>query len=262
MALHGEQGIGDELFFLRFAPELARRGANLAFRGDARLCTLLERTGHFGGGCAQASVSAPGFEAIRVGDLPGLLGADTPSEFPLALALSPDPSRIEQQRARLAAVGPAPWIALTWQAGVAAGPGEPKSRRKEVDPAALGAALRGVRGTWVSIQRSPQAGSREALQEALGAPVHDFSAANDDLEAMLALLALVRSYVGPSNTNTHLRAALGLSQGVLVPDPPEWRWLTRGDRSPWFPAMPVFRPDGNGRWESAFAALATMLREA
>ena len=29
----------------------------------------------------------------------------------------------------------------------------------------------------------------------------------------------------PSNANTHLRAGLGRPQRVLVPDPPEWRWM-------------------------------------
>ena len=46
-ALVAEQGLGDILFFLRFAPELVERGARLAFRGDARLHSMLARTGLF-----------------------------------------------------------------------------------------------------------------------------------------------------------------------------------------------------------------------
>jgi hypothetical protein len=48
-------------------------------------------------------------------------------------------------------------------------------------------------------------------------------------------------YVGVSNTNMHLRAGLGLSARILVPYPPEWRWMAEGDLSPWFPGFSVFR---------------------
>jgi len=99
----------------------------------------------------------------------------------------------------------------------------------------------GLHDKWIGVQRRPEPGSREALEAALGATVHDFSAANDDLEDMLALMALVDDYAGPSNANTHLRAGVGGAQLVFVPDPPEWRWMASGDRSPWFPAMRLVR---------------------
>ncbi|MEX2454543.1 MAG: tetratricopeptide repeat protein, partial [Rhodospirillaceae bacterium] len=38
-----DQGLGDEIFFLRFAPEIARRGARVVYRGDARLTAMFAR---------------------------------------------------------------------------------------------------------------------------------------------------------------------------------------------------------------------------
>jgi hypothetical protein len=76
---------------------------------------------------------------------------------------------------------------------------------------------------------------------------------------MLALLDLVDAYVGVSNTNTHLRAGTGRPSHVLVPHPPEWRWMHAGERSPWFPEFSLYRqqrPDaGRSGWENALAAL-------
>jgi tetratricopeptide (TPR) repeat protein len=275
-ALHGrrfvlrsEQGLGDVLFFLRFAPELVRRGAALALRGDARLHGMLGRTGLFTLGIAEGDTPAAGLESIFIGDLPWLLGANDPARFPEALALAPLPERVARMRALLEASGPRPWIALTWRGGVASS-GPARTQVKEIEAAWLGDALRGsggtphagllggtphaglLGGTWIGIQRLPRPGEREAFSAALGAKVHDFSATNDDLEDMLALLSLADEYIGVSNANAHLRASAGRDKTmqVLVPHPPEWRWGLEGARSPWFPAMRVTRQQPEGRWEA------------
>ena len=119
---------------------------------------------------------------------------------------------------------------------------------KQAASDALAAALHGMQGTLVSVQRSPRAGEREAIEAAAGRTVHDASAANDDLDEILALMSIVDDYLGVSSANAHLRAGTGGSMRVLVPNPPEWRWMTAGDRSPWFPAMTVIRQQPDGRW--------------
>jgi Flp pilus assembly protein TadD len=254
--LVAEQGLGDVLFFLRFAPELASRGAQLAFRGDARLHAMLERTGHFALGCAGANAPAAGLEAVAIGDLPWLLGANDAASLPPPLALRARDDRLEAMRARLPTRAH-PLLAITWRSGVTtAGPS--RTQLKEVPIAALGQALRGLPATWMSVQRLPRPGEREALEQALDAPVADFSAVNDDLEDALAILSLIDGYVGTSNANMHLAAGLGLASHVLVPDPPEWRWLAEGARSPWFPRARVYRPRA-GAWSEAFAELRTGL---
>jgi tetratricopeptide (TPR) repeat protein len=240
LVLRAEQGLGDVLFFLRFAPELVRRGAQLAFRGDPRLHSMLARTGLFALGLEADSASAPEGAPLFVGDLPWLLEAASPERFPAPLPLSPEPARVERLRAALHGAGPQPWIAFTWRGGVAcAGPA--RTQVKELAPADREAALREVRGTLIGIQRQPRPDEYPQLRATLERPVHDFSAVNDDLEDMLALLSLVDHYVGVSNANAHLRASLGGSMDVYVPNPPEWRWGVAGTRSPWFPAVRIHR---------------------
>ncbi|RPJ44071.1 MAG: hypothetical protein EHM16_16420 [Betaproteobacteria bacterium] len=91
--------------------------------------------------------------------------------------------------------------------------------------------------------------------------MHDFSDLNDDLESMLALLELIDDYVGVSNTNMHLRAAAGRAARVLVPNPPEWRWLALGRASPWFPQFTVYRQSLRGDWNDALRTLARDLQQ-
>ena len=246
LALRGEQGVGDALFFLRFAPELARRGARLAFRGDPRLHPLLDRTGYFDLGFAGDNDGADGMENVFVGTLPWFLEADEPARFPAALRLAPQPERVRRWREDLEKLGPAPYVGLAWRAGTVA-PGPVSRQSKIVSAQRLGAQLRDREGTWISVQRLPQKGEREALELVLGATVHDLSMANNDLEDILALMSLLDDYVGVSNANVHLRAGLGLPMRVLVPFPPEWRWGLSG-RSPWFPTAEVIRQRPDGSW--------------
>ena len=248
--LHGEQGIGDTLFFLRFAAEMRDRGAALALACTARLAPLL---------ADQIAINQPtSFDLqIPVGDLPALLRTDS---TPRAIALRPSDSERTQARERLARLGPPPYLGLTWRAGTDV----LRSREfgvnrallfKEISPALLGKAVRGWPGTLVSLQRGPAADELDAIRASTAAPVHDLSAANEDLREVLAVLAQLDDYVAVSNTNIHLLAGLGRTARVLVPYPPEWRWMRRDGPSLWFPDFPVYRQPISRDWTEALNRL-------
>jgi hypothetical protein len=126
---------------------------------------------------------------------------------------------------------------------------------KEVPLERLGSALRGVKGTLLALQRNPRPGEIDALSALASRPVHDLTALNEDLEAMLALLTLIEEYIGVSNTNFHLRAGVSRNARVLVPRPTEWRWLLAGDESPWFPGFRIYRQAVDGDWGAAVERL-------
>jgi tetratricopeptide (TPR) repeat protein len=258
LVLIGEQGLGDTLFFLRFAPALKAIGASLAFSGDERLSPLLAATQLFDLGIG-ASVPAGMRDRIAVGDLPLLLSATDPAQFPRALPLNADPARAAAWRSKLSQLGPAPYVGITWRAGTES-VGEGKKLFKQLPVSALGTALAGVSGTVVSLQRNPRLEESAEAQQLFGSRLVDCSAVNNDLADMLALLSVLDDYVCVSNTNTHFRAALGKDAHVLVPQPPEWRWGHKGERSAWFPDMPIYRQALDGEWTSAVSAVAAALR--
>ncbi|HUQ29080.1 MAG TPA: tetratricopeptide repeat protein [Usitatibacter sp.] len=250
-AIHGEQGLGDVLFFLRFAAALRERGTTLDFVGDARLHPMLARTGLFAALATRLEeLDAASRDVILAGDLP------TPSaQTPPPLTLTADPKRLAALRERLSALGPGPYIALAWRSG------QPKSGRidnlyKEVPLDLLGKALRAAKATWISVQRDPKPGEIETLGRAIGAQVHDFSGVNADLEEALALLAAVDEYVGVSSTLVHLHAGVGGRARVVVPFPYEWRWMESGETSPWFPRAAIYRQAADGDWGAALDRLA------
>jgi hypothetical protein len=190
---------------------------------------------------------------LAVGDLPYLLGQVAGGPCPASIRLEPDAGRDAEAAARLAACGPPPYFGLTWRAGT---PDRERSLFKEVPIERLAASLAATPGTLVALQRLPRRGEVEALGRAMRRPVADLTALNDDLEAMLATVGRLDEYVAVSNTNVHLRAARGRTSRVLVPHPPEFRWLAAGDESPWFPGCRVYRQTMAGDWGPALAALA------
>ena len=259
LCLIREQGLGDEMFFLRFAAALKSRGAEIVCRSSAQIASILERVPVLDE-AFPANLPMPLADLyLLVGDLPRALDA---RDFPPPLALTPLPQRIESVKERLAALGPPPYLGLTWRAGIA--PAQQRGTdwvlHKNVQLEALCGALQNVAGTLIALQRNPEAGEVERLAMLAARPVHDLTALNDDLESMLALLAIVDDYIGVSNTNMHLRAGAGRSARVLVPCPPEWRWMTSGDESPWFPGFRVYRQRSDGDWNNALIRLATDLR--
>jgi hypothetical protein len=248
-----DQGLGDELFFLRFAPVLARCGARVTYLADARLVSMLARARVVDRVLAQGDDPGPFDLRLAVGDLPYVLGMGDGDPPPPSLALAAIPSREAMIAARLAAFGPGPYRAVTWRAGTQGMIGVVS---KQTPAEGLARALRSTAATLVAVQRRPEPGEIETFAQAAGRPVLDLSGLNDDLEDMLALMGLVDDHVCVSNTNVHLRAARGRPSRVLVPHPPEFRWMGQGDESPWFPGSRVYRQAIDGGWQEALDTLA------
>lgn len=255
----GDQGLGDELLFLRFMKPLWNRMAWTAYLPDPRLAPMLKRAA-----IAKRIVTdeeeAGSFDLrLSVGDLPYLLGVTdrdpVPSPFPIPVL----PDRREWVEETLPSLGPLPYIGVTWRAGT---PNKKRLLFKEAPIEKFADALRDVPGTLLALQRHPEAGEIDTLADKVGRPVHDLTTLNDDLEAMLALVGAIDDYVCVSNTNVHLRDAAGRASRILTPNPPEFRSMAEGRESPWSPGTRLYRQDIDGGWDDAFAELAQDLRAA
>ncbi len=244
-----DQGLGDEVFFLRFLAQLRERGARVTYEPGDKLKPVL--FGWRGTDGLDRPVDSVPDLLLAVSDLPTLLGCGD-RNYPPSIALEPESGANARARQILAAAGKPPYLGLTWRAGT---PNDPKSLYKEVPLDAVIDVLRPLRFSVLSLQRGPRTGELESAADRLGRPIADLSALNDDLVTLLALLALLDEYVCVSNTNVHLRVAAGRPCRVLIPNP-EFRWMETGDESPWFPGTRLYRRGAKHDWSQGLAQLA------
>lgn len=253
-----DQGLGDELFFLRYIEQVVQRGARVAYLPHEKLRPLLAS-------CSDLVLVEESDSLIRdydyiisVADLPFVLG---PSNIvPQAFALKPDTGRIKQFQAELSACGPAPYVGLTWRAGLETENTLATTLRKHIGIGDILTMLSDFKGTLVVLQRHPQEEELQQLDAGLNCVVADYSACNESLSAMLALQACLTDVIGVSNTNVHLRGSLGLPAAVLVPSPPEWRWGLDSETSAWYPGFEILRQQDDS-WKNAGRKLRHRLEQ-
>ena len=248
--LHGEQGLGDTLQFVRYVPRVARQGARVILAVQRPLAPLLA-------GLAGVSVLRAQGDAIPPYDcycpLPSLPLAfhttleSIPAEIPYVVA--PD-ARVATSRPVMAAIG-RPRIGLMW-AGNLAHP----NRRRWI-PLRLLLPLSAMRELhFVALQRELPEGDALLLESArvatfLGERQADLA----DTAAMIAALDLV---ITVDTSIAHLAGALGKPVWVLLPFSADWRWLRGRADSPWYPTARLFRQPALGDW----AGVATQVEDA
>jgi hypothetical protein len=247
--LRGEQGIGDVLFFLRFAPALRARGIAISLACERKLHSILAP------GPVLDEIRDDTGEGLPIGDLPLLVGSeDTPPAWPLEA----------RKTASLGELGPAPYIGVTWRAGTdlvrrREFAQDPSALMKAVAPGLLGRALRGWPGTVIVLQRDARPGDAAEFAAAFQGRYNDLSPVSEDLQRLLSVLAALDDYVGVSNANVHFLAGLGKTARVLVPYPGEWRWMRRPGPSPWFPGFETYRQPRDRDWTAPLADLRQKL---
>ncbi|PCJ17762.1 MAG: hypothetical protein COB04_08275 [Gammaproteobacteria bacterium] len=247
-----EQGLGDELFFLRFAQTVKAKGGRIRYRSSKKLFSVLSRVE-----CLESvfvgpsEIGQPDLIA-SVCELPLLTQMGAVDDIPAPLTLTPDEFVMDKIASKLEQF-PRPWIGVSWKAGT---PYSQYSLYKEAPLNLLINLMKGVRATWIIMQREPDKRELYNIVEDVGRDkVVDFSFINNDLEEALATTALLDDYVAVSNTNLHFRASVDKPARVLIPVKSEFRWMVDGETSPWFPTFELYRQNDKSGWEDAFNRL-------
>ena len=243
-----EQGLGDAIQFVRYAPLLDALGARVVVAAQPSLTALLATvpgvaeviTGgdalpHFDLYCPLLSLPM-GFETEL---------ATIPSRVPY---IFPRQEWIDRWRVRSPKSSERLRVGICW-----AGTGAHVNNHRRSIAIEQFATILSVPGIdFVNLQKEVSAAESEMLSRhrvaQLGQEFADFA----ETAAVMAMLDLV---VSVDTSVAHLAGAMGKAVAVLIPFSPDWRWLLDRTDSPWYPTMRLFRQSAIGDWDGPLARL-------
>jgi tetratricopeptide (TPR) repeat protein len=253
--LHAEQGFGDAIQFVRYAPLVAAKGAQVILEVPPPLTALLARIAGvscvIGRGetlprfdCHCPLLSLPLAFKTRLGTIPATVPYVFASED-RTLEWRQQPARSGRRR-----------IGVAW----AGNPMFKGDQTRSLGLAILSPLLAVAGIEFLSLQKDLRAGDREILQDNplvthLGDAIEDFA----DTAAVMASVDLV---ITSDTAVAHLAGALGKPVWVLLQYVADWRWLLDRDDSPWYPTARLFRQPQIGDWESVIAQVRSALSTA
>lgn len=253
--LDAEQGFGDSIQFVRYAPMVAARGGKVIVECPPELKRLLE--------------TAPGIDqvATRGEPLPafdlhcaqlslparcGTRGDNVPAPIPY-FRLKPE--WIASWRAKLATTGNFLKVGLVW----AGNPDHKNDAHRSILPqrlAPLGAATSVV---FFSLQK--RVGPIRHQATGLPFPAVDLTEDIGDFADLAALIANLDVVISVDTSVAHLAGAIGKPTWVLLPFAPDWRWQSGRNDSPWYPTMRLFRQRVRGDWDEVLQRVSNNLLE-
>ena len=251
--LHAEQGLGDTIQFVRYAPLLAARGATVVLEVQQPLVRLLTR---LPGVAAMVARKAPLPRYDYHCPLLSLPFACTttlatiPAEIPYLAAADADVASwraLLPQRRR---------IGLVWSGERSHDNDLNRSIRLETLAPLLD--LPGI--AFVSLQhevREEDAALLQGRSDALlpiGPKFKDFA----DTAAVIAALDAV---IAVDTAVAHLAGAMGKPLFLLLPFAADFRWLRERADSPWYPTARLFRQPQFGDWDSVVKILRQELTQ-
>jgi len=248
--LHYEQGLGDTIQFMRYAPLVAARGARVVLELQPALVRLAAGFAGMTELVAAGSPLPPLDFHCPLLSLPERLGTEL-STIPAAIPyLVPEATAAARWRRQLAGAGLK--IGVIW----AGNPMHHNDRRRSIPVEHLMPLLK-VRGLrWFSLQVGERAGDMARLPPG---PITDLSRRLTDLAETAAAIANLDLVVTVDTAVVHLAGALGRPVWVLLPFAPDWRWMLGRNDSPWYPSMRLFRQRRPDDWDAVVARVRRAL---
>jgi tetratricopeptide (TPR) repeat protein len=252
--LRAEQGYGDFIQFIRYAPYVKALGATVLLEVREELRELAQTAAGIDR-ILRSDEPHPSLDYyIHLLSLPRVLGTELdsiPADVPY---LAADPGRTARWAEHVRDDN-ALNVGIVW----AGSPTHLGDRFRSLSLRDL-APLRAIEGVrFHSLQKGPAVAELvtdrggEAIVE-LGSKLVTFA----DTAALIDRLDLV---ISVDTSVVHLAGALAKPVWTLVAIPGDWRWLEEREDSPWYPTMRLFRQRAPGAWDDVIARLKAALEE-
>jgi hypothetical protein len=262
-----EQGIGDEILTASLYTELVAMGQQAVVEADVRLLTLLQRAfpaltfiARNERSLARIAAAGGNFRKIISGNL-GEFFRGTPGWHATAAGwLQPDPERAAQFRAAYRQRWPQHLlVGLSWKSQRILKSGA----RKNISLDEFQALLASEGTQFINLQYGDVADDIGALPDPGRVFVDDGVDTMNDMDALFAQVAALDLVITTSNVTAHVAGAMGKPCWVILPRarPVIWYWGYRGDTTPWYPSVRIFRNQADdGDWHALLNGMAAALR--
>jgi len=241
LLLHFEQGQGDTMMFIRFAPLVKALGGRVivetqeSVAGVIATCTGIDEVIPYGR-------PLPFFDLqVHLLSLPAIFETDLNS-IPAEIPYLDVPSHVPNQDAIARVLAPTKGmvrIGLVWAGSATNFYDEHRSI-----PATSFKALAKVPGVvWHSFQPGLKGEPPFPNIVPLGPLLSNFSDTAYALSAMDLVITV-------DTAVAHLAGALGIPTLLLVASLPDWRWLMGRQDSPWYPTLRIYRQIIHGDWRT------------
>jgi tetratricopeptide (TPR) repeat protein len=256
--VHAEQGLGDTLQFLRYLPAVKERGGTVLLecsRALHKLAADLEGVDQF---LTPGDALPPMDVHVPLLSLPHVLALPEPRQMQNVPYLHPKPELLEHWRQRLAAI-PGFKVGINWQGN----PKYPSDRQRSL-PLSHFLPLADIPGVrLISLQKNAGVEQLQDLKDPstvldLGSQLDNDSGPFLDTAAVMTLLDLV---ITCNTAVAHVAGALAARVWVLLSTSPDWRFLTQGQTTDWYPTMRLFRQRAAGEWGPVLKQVADELRQ-
>jgi Flp pilus assembly protein TadD len=247
--LHAEQGLGDAIQFVRYAPLVAAKGARVKLMVHPELTRLFASIAGIDEVLPLGSSSAQFDVQCSLLSLPGIFQtmlANIPAKVPY---LDPPDELTHKACDHLGPPDGKRRVGLVWA-------GRPEHRndaRRSLRFEQLAPILSIPGIQFFSLQKGPAAlRENHPVIIDLAPELHDFT----DTAAFIKNFDLV---IAVDTSVAHLAGALGKNVWVFLPTNPDWRWMLDRSDSPWYPTMRLFRQKRRGDWNEPISEAANEL---
>jgi Flp pilus assembly protein TadD len=251
--LHGEQGMGDVLQFIRYVPLVAAKHGKIIVVCHPELCSLLGKM-QFVSRAIPFEAPPPPFDVYcPTMSLPFVFGTTQVTIPAYTPYLHPPADLVKSWDRRLSPRTAAMRVGLVW-----AGRSEYKDdpvRSIRLEHLAPLAAINGIE--FHSLQKGPAA--REALNPPPAMRLIDHSDQLTDFAQTAALIANLDLVISVDSAPAHLAGAMNKPVWLLLPMPADWRWMLQRSDNPWYPMMTLFRQRWPGHWTDVVGRVARAL---
>lgn len=241
-----EQGFGDTLQFIRFAPLLKERCKTLVFSGPDSLAPLIaeqfdcfddviNEVGPFKADYVTSPMASTALMGIEYKDVTGL------AYMTAAPASLPDRGRLK--------------VGLSWKGS----PGYANDALRSSSLEAFCPLFDLPGAAFYSLQVRP--GPQEISNLGLDGFIADLGSTFTDWRSTASAIAAMDVIVATDSANAHMAGALGKPVLLMLGKAPCWRWM-KADRSPWYRNHKIFRQSVVDEWpiEAVRRELETMLQ--